>query len=77
MRRIDPTSRQSTGSCLLVQSYRILCSEERGDVRGWWFSKADAQFSSRDVTELSTGFDESVDYVLKVSLSVDGVRYFE
>lgn len=36
----------------------------RGDVRGWWFSKPDNQFSSRDVTDLDTGFHESVKAVV-------------
>ncbi|KAF8361703.1 hypothetical protein PRIPAC_88626 [Pristionchus pacificus] len=40
-------------------------SEERGDVRGWWFTKADSQFSSRDVTDLAIGFDDSVEYLVK------------
>ncbi|GMR35939.1 hypothetical protein PMAYCL1PPCAC_06134, partial [Pristionchus mayeri] len=40
-------------------------SEERGDVRGWWFTKVDSQFSSRDVTDLATGFDDSVGYLVK------------
>ncbi|CAJ0586849.1 unnamed protein product, partial [Mesorhabditis spiculigera] len=39
-------------------------SEDRGEVRGWWFSKPDANFSSRDVTDLDTGFEESVRAVL-------------
>ncbi|VDN37286.1 unnamed protein product [Cylicostephanus goldi] len=33
---------------------------ERGDVRGWWFSKEDNQFSSRDVCSIATGFEQSV-----------------
>ncbi|WKX95115.1 hypothetical protein Q1695_011962 [Nippostrongylus brasiliensis] len=38
-------------------------SEERGDVRGWWFSREDDQFSSRDVCSIATGFDKSVSLV--------------
>jgi len=36
----------------------------REDPRAWWFSRADQQFSSRDVTELDDGFTETVQYVL-------------
>ena len=39
-------------------------SEDRGEVRGWWFSKADDHFSSRDVTNIATGFEDSVKTVL-------------
>ncbi|KIH52439.1 hypothetical protein ANCDUO_17460 [Ancylostoma duodenale] len=35
-------------------------SEDRGDVRGWWFSREDNQFSSRDVCSIATGFEQSV-----------------
>ncbi|KAK6055689.1 hypothetical protein COOONC_06804 [Cooperia oncophora] len=35
-------------------------SEERGDVRGWWFSRENDQFSSRDVCSIATGFEKSV-----------------
>ncbi|CAI4232835.1 unnamed protein product [Auanema sp. JU1783] len=36
----------------------------RDDARAWWFSKASDEFSSRDVTEIATGFDESVSSVV-------------
>ncbi|KAK5978768.1 IRS-type PTB domain-containing protein [Trichostrongylus colubriformis] len=38
-------------------------SEERGDVRGWWFSRENDQFSSRDVCSIATGFEKSVSLV--------------
>ncbi|KHJ91664.1 serine hydrolase [Oesophagostomum dentatum] len=34
-------------------------SEDRGDVRGWWFSREDNQFSSRDICSIATGFEQS------------------
>ncbi|PAV90895.1 hypothetical protein WR25_24200 [Diploscapter pachys] len=37
----------------------------RGDPCAWWFSKPDAQFSSRDVTTLADGFEQSVQAVLE------------
>ncbi|CAJ0932092.1 unnamed protein product, partial [Mesorhabditis belari] len=39
-------------------------SEDRGEVRGWWFSRPDDHFSSKDVTDLFTGFDQSVQLIL-------------
>ncbi|GMT14302.1 hypothetical protein PFISCL1PPCAC_5599, partial [Pristionchus fissidentatus] len=54
-------------------------SEERGDVRGWWFTKPDAQFSSRDVTDLATGFEDSIKYLvelIKVKGPFDGYLGF-
>ncbi|VDK70978.1 unnamed protein product [Anisakis simplex] len=38
--------------------------EQRADPRGWWFSRSENHFSSHDVTDLCTGFDESVKAVL-------------
>ncbi|KAK6737877.1 hypothetical protein RB195_020153 [Necator americanus] len=38
-------------------------SEDRGDVRGWWFSREDNQFSSRDICSIATGFEQSVSIV--------------
>lgn len=37
----------------------------RGDPCAWWFSKPDAQFSSKDVTTLADGFEQSVQVVLE------------
>ncbi|KAJ1346133.1 hypothetical protein KIN20_000840 [Parelaphostrongylus tenuis] len=38
-------------------------SNEREDVRSWWFSREDDQFSSRDVCSIATGFEKSVSFV--------------
>lgn len=54
-------------STAFVLIFLVFDSEERGDVRGWWFTKADSQFSSRDVTDLAIGFDDSVEYLVKVN----------
>lgn len=37
----------------------------KGETYGWWFSKSEKHFSSRDVTDLDTGFKESVDAVVR------------
>lgn len=37
-----------------------VASEEREDVRSWWFSREDGQFCSRDVCSIATGFEKSV-----------------
>ncbi|VDO33898.1 unnamed protein product [Haemonchus placei] len=54
-------------------------SEERGDVRSWWFSREDGQFSSRDVCSIATGFEKSVslvcDYV-RANGPFDGILGF-
>lgn len=34
-------------------------------MRGWWFSRPEEHFSSRDVTDLATGFDQSVHLILE------------
>lgn len=38
-------------------------SEERGDVRAWWFSRENDHFSSNDVCSTATGFEKSVSLV--------------
>uniref|UniRef100_A0A1I7WSK9 FSH1 domain-containing protein n=1 Tax=Heterorhabditis bacteriophora TaxID=37862 RepID=A0A1I7WSK9_HETBA len=38
----------------------VSVTEDRGAGRGWWFSKQENVFSSRDVTNIATGFEESV-----------------
>uniref|UniRef100_A0A914W0G6 Serine hydrolase FSH domain-containing protein n=1 Tax=Plectus sambesii TaxID=2011161 RepID=A0A914W0G6_9BILA len=40
--------------------------EGNPDPRGWWFSRPDQHFSSKDVTDLSTGFNESVEFIMDV-----------
>jgi hypothetical protein len=40
--------------------------EGNADPRGWWFSRPDCHFSSKDVTDLSMGFKESVDLVMDI-----------
>lgn len=62
-------------STAFVLIFLVFDSEERGDVRGWWFTKVDSQFSSRDVTDLATGFDDSVEYLVKVSTSFCHLKF--
>uniref|UniRef100_A0A0K0FU53 UPF0483 protein CG5412 (inferred by orthology to a D. melanogaster protein) n=1 Tax=Strongyloides venezuelensis TaxID=75913 RepID=A0A0K0FU53_STRVS len=44
-------------------------TELKSEPRGWWFSKEDGTFFSRDVCDIATGFDDSVknaiDYINK------------
>lgn len=51
----------------------------RGQPRGWWFSKLDNQFSSKDVTDLDVGFDDSVAKVVRFAAEMgpyDGILAF-
>ncbi|KJH47300.1 serine hydrolase [Dictyocaulus viviparus] len=40
-------------------------SEVREDARGWWFSREDNDFSSKDVCCIATGFEKSVSFICK------------
>uniref|UniRef100_A0A0K0DHA0 FSH1 domain-containing protein n=1 Tax=Angiostrongylus cantonensis TaxID=6313 RepID=A0A0K0DHA0_ANGCA len=57
-------------------------SEEREDVRSWWFSREDDQFSSRDVCNIAKGFEKSVSmavveyFYLRLNGPFDGILGF-
>ncbi|KAE9415224.1 hypothetical protein Angca_005065, partial [Angiostrongylus cantonensis] len=54
-------------------------SEEREDVRSWWFSREDDQFSSRDVCNIAKGFEKSVSFIceyLRLNGPFDGILGF-
>ncbi|KAK6029793.1 serine hydrolase, partial [Ostertagia ostertagi] len=54
-------------------------AEERGDVRSWWFSRENDQFSSRDVCSIATGFEKSVSVVgeyVRANGPFDGILGF-
>uniref|UniRef100_A0A0K0DU88 FSH1 domain-containing protein n=1 Tax=Strongyloides stercoralis TaxID=6248 RepID=A0A0K0DU88_STRER len=46
------------------------CDDDEGNAntelgpRGWWFSKVEETFSSRDICDIATGFDQSVKEVI-------------
>ncbi|KAH7732275.1 Protein C25G4.2 [Aphelenchoides avenae] len=53
--------------------------EEKDAPRAWWFSKPEGTFSSRDVTEIADGFEESVacvDQFIKDNGPFDGILGF-
>lgn len=75
----NQTNGLSNGDLGRMRFYSVIKTLEKSTPRSWWFSKSEKTFSSKDITEIATGFEESIKTVgdfIKESGPYDGLLGF-
>ncbi|KAK3730221.1 hypothetical protein RRG08_034966 [Elysia crispata] len=63
--RVPPGNKGSAAWAEVPEKDRNIQGADPGE-RGWWFSREDEYFKSTDYSDISVGFDESVDMLRRV-----------